>query len=234
MSEDLHFSDNYRDACIQTGTGAGFQFEFYCECCNDTWRSPFEPYRSGQASGWLRQAGNLAGSLLGSIGYQLDDAADGVARAGWGTARDAAFKRAIGAAEAHFHRCARCHDYVCGRCWSSERGLCRDCAPDIATEVQAARHAGALETATENAHTAGQAVGARIEVKADRQLVCPGCGTEGRGAKFCPQCGLKLEAPMQCSACHAALPSSSRFCPECGHGVAGASAIEPPPPPPPG
>ncbi|MEF2251058.1 hypothetical protein V4D00_11565 [Ralstonia solanacearum] len=44
---DLHFSNNYRDLCIQSGTGAGFQFEFYCQCCSDTWRSPFAPYRSG-------------------------------------------------------------------------------------------------------------------------------------------------------------------------------------------
>ena len=32
---------------------AGFQFEFYCEICGDTWRTDFKPYRKGQITGWL-------------------------------------------------------------------------------------------------------------------------------------------------------------------------------------
>lgn len=99
MSDDLHFSSNYRDLCQQNGTGAGFQFEFYCQGCSDTWRSPFAPYRSGQASGWMRELGSFASNLLGGIGGSLDEAVDGLAKAGWGTSRDAAFKDAITAAQ---------------------------------------------------------------------------------------------------------------------------------------
>lgn len=216
MSDDLHFSSNYRDLCQQNGTGAGFQFEFYCQGCSDTWRSPFAPYRSGQASGWMRELGSFASNLLGGIGGSLDEAVDGLAKAGWGTSRDAAFKDAITAAQAHFHRCARCHQYVCDRCWSTDSGLCQGCAPDIATQVQAARHQGKLEAATDNARETGKSQAGQVDVATVKQLVCPQCGCEARGGKFCPDCGHKLGAPSQCGGCQAELPAGSRFCPECG------------------
>lgn len=220
MSDDLHFAENYRDLCQQSGTGAGFQFEFYCECCNDTWRSPFAPYLSGQASGWVQRASGLVGSLLGSIGSDMDNAAQGLAQAGWGTARDTAFREAIAAAQGHFHRCARCHHYTCDRCWSVDSGLCRDCAPDIASEVQVARHSGTLEAATTQARNAGAALADNWDVTTPHQLTCPACGAEAHGGKFCPQCGHALSAPTNCAGCHAELPGNSRFCPECGRAVA--------------
>lgn len=214
---DLHFSNNYRDLCQQTGTGAGFQFEFYCQSCNDTWRSPFEPYRSGQASGWMREAGGLFSALLGNFGNQIDNAAEGLARAGWGTSRDTAFKTAISAAETHFHRCAHCHHYTCDRCWNEEMGLCVSCAPDLAAEVQTARHAGMVQAVTDNARVAGAGLAAKIDVNTSRGLVCPACHSETHGAKFCPQCGQNLSVKTQCTSCHGELPGGSRFCPECGH-----------------
>jgi hypothetical protein len=220
MADDLHFSNNYRELSNQWGTGAGFQFEFYCQCCQDTWRSPFEPYRSGQASGWLREAGGFVGNLFGSLGSTIDDAAEGFARAGWGTSRDAAFKRAIGAAEARFHRCAHCHDYMCDKCWSTDTGLCVRCAPDVAAEVQQARHSGTVEAAREAARDVGIARAGQVDVGASHQLVCPECRTEAKGGKFCPQCGHALNVAANCTGCSTPLPSGSRFCPECGQGVA--------------
>lgn len=173
MSDDLHFAENYRDLCQQSGTGAGFQFEFYCECCNDTWRSPFTPYLSGQASGWMQRASGLVGSLLGNIGSDMDNAVQGLAQSGWGTARDTAFREAIAAAQGHFHRCARCHHYTCDRCWSIDSGLCRNCAPDIASEVQAARLSGTLEAATTQARSAGTALADKVDVTTPHQLCLP-------------------------------------------------------------
>lgn len=213
---DLHFSNNYRDLCIQSGTGSGFQFEFYCQCCSDTWRSPFEPYRSGQASGWMREAGGLLSGLLGGLGNQLDNAAEGLARAGWGTGRDAAFKKAISSAQAHFHRCASCHRYSCSQCWNPDTGLCQSCAPDLAAEVRVARHAGTVDAAKDAARELGKGQAAGVEVAAARTLVCPECHTETHGAKFCPQCGHNLAAKAACGHCKAELPAGSRFCPECG------------------
>ena len=47
---------NYRDISPASGdVGAGFQFEFNCESCGDTWKSPFKPYRAGQMTGLLRR-----------------------------------------------------------------------------------------------------------------------------------------------------------------------------------
>jgi hypothetical protein len=231
MSDDLHFADNFRDLSIQSGTGAGFQFEFYCECCNDTWRSPFEPYKSGRASGWMQEASGLLGNLLGGVGYSVDNAVDGLARAGWGTARDDAFRHAIDAAKRHFHRCAQCHNYACDRCWSEDAGLCQRCAPDLAASVQVARQEGRRETAMERAREVGAGLGAGVDVTTSHQLVCPACHAETRGAKFCPQCGHRLAVSASCGGCHAELPAGSRFCPECGKptGVMDPPGMPPPP-----
>ena len=51
---------NYRDISPPLGdVGAGFQFEFFCESCGDTWKTPFKPYRAGQANGVFRRFGYL-------------------------------------------------------------------------------------------------------------------------------------------------------------------------------
>ena len=51
---------NYRDISPPSGdVGAGFQFEFFCESCGDTWKTPFKPYRAGQANGVFRRFGYL-------------------------------------------------------------------------------------------------------------------------------------------------------------------------------
>jgi predicted amidophosphoribosyltransferase len=45
---------------------------------------------------------------------------------------------------------------------------------------------------------------------------CPKCGKPTLGAKFCPECGAKVEAaPTACSSCGAQL-NGAKFCPECG------------------
>lgn len=220
MAEDFQFADNHRDLCIPSGTGAGFQFEFYCQCCNDTWRSPFEAFRSGQVSGWLSQAQGVLGSLFGNTGYALGRAAAGMAEAGWGEGRDEAFRAAIEQAKPLFHRCAKCTQVVCARCWNIESGLCRNCAPIEAAEVQAARTRGHVEAAAEAAYKLGQQrVGPRVAVDAKMQLVCPACGTETRGASFCSQCGQALAVQVDCPACQAVIPSGARFCPAFGQAL---------------
>lgn len=60
MSE-IHFLKNYRDLSESRGVNAGFQYEFYCEKCRDSWRSAFQPYSSGQMAGWAGKAGNVLG-----------------------------------------------------------------------------------------------------------------------------------------------------------------------------
>jgi hypothetical protein len=67
MSE-IKFSKNFSDHSVHSGTDAGFQFEFYCERCNDAWRSEFSPFRGGQASSWLGRAATKCRRKLGGDG----------------------------------------------------------------------------------------------------------------------------------------------------------------------
>ncbi|ARP72268.1 hypothetical protein LK07_23700 [Streptomyces pluripotens] len=216
MSTEIYFSNNYRDLCVEHGTGAGFQFEFSCSRCYDTWRSPFESFRAGQMAGWLSRGVNAAWSFIGGAGRGVSAAADGLAGASFGTQRDAAFTRAIENAQGHFNRCPRCTDYVCARCWNAEHGLCLNCSPDTAAEAQAAQQRGLNDMVAQRAYDAGQQRGGTYDVTTPRQLVCPNCRTETRGSAFCPGCGHRLAQTTSCSACDAALPEGAAFCPACG------------------
>jgi hypothetical protein len=209
---EIKFSDNYSDLSKQSGVNAGFQFEFYCERCNDTWRADFVPFRSGQASGWLGKAAGLFGGALGGA----SEALEGLAQSGWGKAHDEAFKAAIEQAKKHFHRCARCFQYVCDTCWNRDKGLCLNCAPSAEVEVEAARAEGEVSAAREEAISEGARRGKGLDVKRDRQLTCAQCGAETRGAKFCPECGAQLAVKGRCPACSAEVSPTAKFCPECG------------------
>jgi hypothetical protein len=216
MADTLWFSNNHYDHSVQYGNDAGFEFEFYCQRCNDTWRSGFEPYRAARAAGWIRRASTMAHGAASSIGWDVAEGVDGLVQSGWHKARDASFKEAIGAAAQHFNRCGRCTHYVCERCFDTDRGLCTTCAPDLAAEVESARTHGLVDAATARAREAGAAMAAEIDVKTQKQLVCLSCGHETHGAKFCPECGAKQNAAGTCGGCQAQVPTGSKFCPECG------------------
>jgi hypothetical protein len=217
MSDELHFSNNYQDLCQQHGIDAGFQFEFYCQRCNDRWRTNSKPYRSGQASGWVQKGASLFGGLLGSAGSALD----GLAQAGWHNARDDAFRDAVGDAKAHFNRCSDCHSYVCATCFDSANGLCHNCAPDVNVAIARSRVQGEVRGAAEKAEEAGQVKGAARAVDKPMQLVCPECKCETHGAKFCPECGHKMAQTVACTQCAAQLQPGTKFCGECGTRQAG-------------
>lgn len=52
------------------------------------------------------------------------------------------------------------------------------------------------------------------------QAACPSCGKPVRAdAKFCPNCGAKLE--LTCSGCGASLRAGSKFCDNCGASAKG-------------
>jgi hypothetical protein len=216
MSSEIYFSSNYRDMCQEHGTGAGFQFEFSCRRCQDTWRSAFEAYTSGRVAGWLGKGVNAAYGVLGRGGYGMSSAADGLAGAGFGNARDSAFQRAIANAQGHFNRCPRCTDYVCNRCWNAGQGICLSCAPDTAAEALAAQQRGLNDMVAERAYTVGQQAGQGFDVTAPRQLVCPQCGTETHGAAFCSGCGHRLAQSDNCASCSTPVPAGAAFCPGCG------------------
>lgn len=207
------FADNYRDLCNADGVDAGFQFEFFCERCNDTWRTPFQPYRSGQASGWAQKAAGMFGGMLGTASTAMR----GLAEAGYHSARDEAFKGAIAGATSHFHRCAQCFQYVCASCVDKSKGLCFNCAPDVHVVIETARAQAVAEGAAAKAHSEGLSRGqTQYDVKQEHQLVCPSCSAETHGAKFCPECGTKMNVKAECGSCKAELAPGSKFCGECG------------------
>lgn len=206
------FADNVQDLSQSDGVDAGFQFEFYCERCNDRWRTKFQPYRSGQASGWVTKAAGMFGGMLGSASSALE----GMAQAGWNSARDDAFKSAVTEAKGHFHRCASCFQYVCASCIDDGSGLCFNCAPNVNVAIAKSRAQGEVQGASEVAMEEGIARGQKRDVKRDQQLVCPSCKAETHGAKFCPECGEKLAVKAQCGSCSAEIQLGAKFCPECG------------------
>jgi hypothetical protein len=211
MSE-ISFSDNFSDLSVHSGTNAGFQFEFHCERCNDKFRTGFVPYKSGRVSGWVGKAAGMFGGVLGNIGT----ATESMAESGYGSAHDEALMAATETAKSHFHRCARCAQYMCAKCWNVEKGLCLGCAPSAEVEIEAAKASGEVYAAGEKAALEGIQRGKKMDVKRDRQLVCPKCGTETKGAKFCPECGAQTAVNPVCSKCSAKIPAGSKFCPECG------------------
>jgi len=216
QSQTLWFSNNYSDYSVQWGNDAGFEFEFYCQRCRDTWRSGFEPYKAARAAGWVRRAANMAHGAASTVGWDVAEGMDGLVQNGWHKARDASFKKSIEAASEHFRRCGRCSDYVCDRCYVTDRGLCLNCAPDLAAEVESARAHGEVDAATQRAREAGMALSAEVDVTTQKQLMCTSCGHETHGAKFCPECGAKQAPSGTCGGCGVQVPTGSKFCPECG------------------
>ncbi|MCC3769650.1 zinc ribbon domain-containing protein [Streptomyces sp. UNOC14_S4] len=216
MSTEIYFASNYRDLCEHYGTAAGFQFEFSCWRCHDTWRSPFEPYHSGRLASWLSRAVGMATGAFGRVGSGVSTAVDGLAGSGWSGARESALARAVESAKAHFNRCGRCSVYVCRRCWNPEQGLCLTCAPDTAGEMMAAQQRGLNDMVSQQAYDRGQKHGHDFDAATPRQLVCPQCRTEAQGGRFCPGCGHQLAQRTECAGCRAPLPDGAAFCPGCG------------------
>jgi len=221
--DETHFSRNVQDVSRSPhDVDAGFQFDFYCERCRDTWRSPFTPYRRGQVAGWLTRAASI---VSGPLASDASRAATGLADAAWGEARDAAMKEAVAQAETHFHRCARCQNQVCPKCWNVEKGLCLNCAPDLQAEVESARSVAEVDAARLRAESAGKDLAEKVDVVSDSTNACPRCKAMTHGGKFCPECGFNLaESRVACGKCRAMMPAGTRFCTACGAAMQAAPA----------
>lgn len=100
------FTRNYED----NSTKAGFQFTFYCDLCQDGYKTTFieaETYKKG--------------SFLRAI--------SGGARVVLQKEHDKAFELAQNEAKQHFNRCHNCRQWVCDTDFNEEEGLCAACAP---------------------------------------------------------------------------------------------------------
>lgn len=224
------FTRNYED----NSTEAGFQFTFYCDLCQDGYKSSFiesETYNKGRGLRGLAQGigaiGCLFGGRLSDIGYSLErggsilsDRFEGMSPE-WQKEHEKAFERAKNEAQRHFHRCHGCKSWVCDACYNEDEMLCTDCAPRQEVAVAKGRAEAMRRNIEEAAETAVVWRG-RLESKT---ITCPSCGKPAGAGKFCNNCGTSL-ALKPCPQCGAKNAQGIRFCNECGAAMQAVKAVK--------
>ena len=222
------FTRNYHD----NSTDAGFQFTFYCDICNDGYKSSFiesDTYKKKKGSRLLGQGASLAGSLLGGkmrdFGHAaergsniLNERFDGKSPE-WQKEHEKAFERGQNEAKQHFHRCPSCNKYVCDHCWNEDEGLCVSCAPRQEIYVAQAR-AQAMKRNIDTAGGSATVWQGQIESKT---TICPSCGKPAGAGKFCNNCGASMDLKA-CPKCGAKNQQTIRFCNNCGQNLQEAAA----------
>jgi hypothetical protein len=190
-------------------TDRGYQFKFYCDRCGNGYETQFQPSATGTISDVL----DTASSLLGGMFSNIASAGERVHSAGYQKAKDDAFRHAVDEAKPNFKLCKRCGKWVDAVCWNPDRGLCKDCAPDLETEYSVAQSQAAIEQAQEVARQ-----GTYVNADHFKQTIvatCSNCGADVKGAKFCPECGTAVKRTTKCGKCRAET-NGAKFCPECG------------------
>ena len=184
----IQFTKNHSDH----STDRGFQFEFFCDKCGNGYMTRFQ----ATASGMITDALDVASGLFGGI---------------FGSAANAAVQEA----KPRFNQCKRCGKWVCREvCWNDERGLCKDCAPDLEAEYAVAQEEAAIQQARQVAQEATYVTKEKFSKTVAGS--CPHCGAKLTGGKFCPECGKPVVAEKHCTECGTTMPSSAKFCPSCG------------------
>jgi len=214
------FTRNYHD----NSTDAGYQFTFYCDNCNDGYKSSFiesETHKKGKGLRALSQGASILGGLVGGRGHNAGWAAE---RGGsvlserfegqspeWQKEHERAFEMAQNEAQRHFHRCHGCSKYACDACYNTDAGLCIACAPRQDVYVAQAHSSAMRRNIDEAAETATVWQGS-IEAKT---TVCPACGHPAGTGQFCNNCGQSL-AQNACPGCGQTNAPGTRFCNHCG------------------
>ncbi|MEP7300848.1 MAG: zinc ribbon domain-containing protein [Caldimonas sp.] len=193
---------NFRDISTNPGdVGAGFQFEFICECCGDTWKTPFKPYRAGQAAGIFRRFGYIFNefariSIVSDLLVKAGRAGGTSVEVGSTKAKAAALGEALALATPRYDKCGSCRSMVCANCFNEADRLCIKCE----------RTGGVGHEAAGPSSSSGT-------------TVCPNCQTPSQGGRFCHECGFDMASTHKsCPSCSATMPRQARFCTDCGHG----------------
>jgi hypothetical protein len=203
----IKFTRNHNDKC----TDNGFQFEFFCDRCGNGYESTFQSSATGMVSGALDTAASLFGGFFGAAA-QIGDRAHSAA---WQQQKDGAFLKAIEEVKPFFIQCRRCGRWVCKEvCWNKDRGMCKECAPDLEQEYSAAQTSAAIEQARDVARTATYVT--EDKFKSTIVATCPNCGADVKGGKFCPECGKPVSQSKFCKECGKPIQGAVKFCPECG------------------
>jgi hypothetical protein len=212
MGKKIEFTGNYTDH----STNQGFQFEFHCQRCGTGYRSSFQASAVGTISTLL----DTAGSLLGGVFGKAADLGNKARSVTWERAHDDAFVQAYEEIKSDFIQCPRCSGWVCSKgCWNGEKGLCKQCAPDMGVEMAAAQASRTVEEIWAHSKVAEEDL-VMLKEKEWREGVrasCPACGKPMKDhSKFCPECGADVQANQHCTQCGAKLATGARFCGGCG------------------
>ena len=220
----LHsFTRNHSDH----STEAGFQFEFYCDCCGNGFKSDFiqsttysQKKKASAFGRGARALGGLFGGVADNLGWAVERGSDAMAdrlddrSPQWRKEQEAAFDQAQEEVKPFFRKCPSCNSWVCVECWNEEEGLCIQCAPRESAYVAKARSEAMRRNIDEQAETATVWHG-KIE---NRTTICPSCGKPAGAGKFCNNCGAPLGL-NKCPNCGADVPLGVKFCGECGSPV---------------
>ena len=208
MSEKIEFTQNYSDL----STDRGFQFEFNCDRCGTGYRTRFQSFAAGTISSALDTASSLFGGVFSSaanVGEQVRSSA-------W----QKAHVNAMQELKPDFVQCPRCSSWVCKKsCWNTQRGLCKECAPDLGVEMAAAQASRTTEEIWAHSKMAEEdrAMLKDESWRAGVRATCPNCNAPlAKNAKFCPECGAAIKADKFCINCGAKLAEGAKFCAECG------------------
>ncbi len=212
MSQKIEFTRNYSDL----STNQGFQFEFYCDRCGTGYRTGFQASALGTVSNALDAAGSLFGGLFG----QAANLGERARSATWEKAHDEAFVKAMEELKPDFVQCPRCSSWVCRKsCWNTNKGLCKNCAPDLGVEMAAAQSSRTVEEIWAHSKMAEEDRQMLTEEswRAGVRATCPNCNAPlAANVKFCPECGAKIQPQTHCTQCGAKLNPGAKFCGECG------------------
>jgi len=211
----IAFTRNYSDL----STNQGFQFEFNCDRCRSGYRTGFQANALGTVSSALGAASSMFGGVFG----RAADLGERARSAAWEKAHDEAFTKAMEELKPDFIQCPRCSSWVCKKsCWNTNKGLCKNCSPDLGVEMAAAQSSRTVEEIWAHSKMAEEDREMLTE-KSWREGVratCPTCNAPlPEKVKFCPECGGKIESAKHCTECGAKLNPGIKFCSECGKKV---------------
>ncbi|WP_122186258.1 zinc ribbon domain-containing protein [Nocardia stercoris] len=196
----------------------GFQWEFHCDRCRTTFRSPFEQNYFSRGRGALRVVRDLFGDQFRALD-KVSNAAEDFSN-NWGgqgsSTKDKAFAKAVDAVKQGFRLCGGCGSWVCTQvCWNEQVGQCTQCSPLVAHQIAQAQAEARGVQIREAAYQ--QNYVQNIDMGAPARVNCPTCNTPTTGGKFCGACGTSLAPSAHCTECGTQQAPGSVFCSNCGH-----------------